>query len=71
MTKIATFNPKPNITPYEIALVLRVILSGFNHTIPEPTLVKFLRDDSREPEQFTGQYGVADVLRHFDISEVE
>ena len=69
--KMATFNPKQNITPWEVALILRVILSGFNHTIPEPTLVKFLRDDSREPEQFTGQYGVADVLRHFDISEVE
>ena len=66
MTKIATFNPNPNITPYEVALVLRAIISGLNHTISEPQL-KFLGDDSREFEQFTEQY--ADVLRHFEISD--
>ena len=70
MTKIATFNPKQNITPYEVALILRMVISGINHKISDAAL-KFPGNESLEFEQFMGEYGVADVLRHFEISEVE
>jgi len=66
MTKIATFNPKPDITPYEVALVVRALISGLNHTISEPAL-KFPGDESYQFEQFIEQYGA--VLHHFEISE--
>jgi len=63
---IAELNPKPDITAYELALIVRLSLAGMNHDIHEPVL-KFPKEENGQFDVFAKEY--SDVMRHFEISE--
>jgi len=64
----ARFIPQNDITVYELAQIVAVLISGFNHDIND-TAISFYGKENEHYDKFVQNY--PDILRHFEISEVE
>jgi len=67
MMYIAKFEPKPDITIYELAQIVRVIVCGMNHDMRDPVF-KF---PGKENNNFEAFKSLAEIQRHFEIVEIE
>lgn len=62
--KTLRFEPRQDISVYELALVVRAVMAGMNHDIDSP-LFKF--PDADTLARFSEKYG--DIMHHFATGE--
>ena len=66
--RLAKFVPQPDITTYELALVIQVFIGAQTRSIDNPAIV-FMGTENSNFDRFIEDY--SPIQRHFEITEEE